>query len=88
MTTNHENRLDEARAEARDELLEIADELREIRDRADQVLRAIGGISERRARAYWYGQLSMLIGADHEYLGNAGHSLQQTIEELDEPEEE
>ena len=88
MTTNHENRLDEARAEARDELLEIQEELREIRERANQVLREIGGVEEQRARAYWFAQLSMLIGSDHEYLGNAGHSLQQTIEELDEPEEE
>jgi hypothetical protein len=88
MTTNHANRLDEARAEARDELLEIQEELREIRERANQALRVVGGISERRARAYWYGQLSMLIGADHEYLGNAGHSLQQTIEELESGEEE
>ena len=88
MTTTHENRLDEARAEARKELEEIADELREIRDRTDQALRAIGGITERRARSYWYAQLAMLIGSDHEYLGNAGHSLQQTIEELKSGEEE
>jgi hypothetical protein len=88
MTESHENRLEEARAEARDELVEIADELREIRDRTDQVLRAIGGITERRARAYWYAQLTMLIDSEHEYLGNAGHSLQQTIEELESGEEE
>lgn len=88
MTTSHENRLEEARAEARHDLEEIAGDLREIRERADQALREIGGVTERRARAYWFAQLTMLIGADHEYLGGAGHTLEDTIGELEEGEEE
>ena len=88
MSHTHEHRLEEARAEARHDLEEIAEELREIRERADQVLRSINGVTERRARSYWFAQLTMLIDNDHEYLGNAGHSLQETIEELNETEEE
>jgi hypothetical protein len=88
MSHTHEHRLDEARAEARHDLEEIADELREIRERADHALRTIGGVTERRARSYWFAQLTMLISADHDYMGGAGHTLEDTIGELEGGEEE
>jgi hypothetical protein len=73
----------EDREVLRDELVEIADELHGLRDRADQVLRGVGGVIERRARAYWFAQFVMLVDDDHGYLGGASHTLADTIQALD-----
>ena len=86
--TRTQHRLEEGGPASGRLLLEIQEELREIRDRADQVLRSIGGVTERRARAYWFAQLTMLIDNNHEFLGSASCTIEDTFRELEEGEEE
>lgn len=79
---------DERIREAREELETAAEELGEIIERVDQTLRAIGGLTEKRARAYWFAQIRMAIDDDHDYLGSATCSMRRTIEELTPPDDE
>ena len=71
------------KSELAEELKEIQRQINELREQADGLLRELGGVTEQRARAYWFAQLAMLTGDDHGYLGNAGHSMQNTIDEID-----
>ena len=78
----------ETRQEAIAELEAITEELKDIVDRATRTLRGIGGLAEERARHYWLAQLEMLIHNDHEWLGSAGCTIADTIEELGDEEDD
>jgi len=73
----------ESRAEALEELREIADEMGALLDRANSALEMAGGLEERRARAYWYASMRIQLGGEHEYMAGSMCTLEDTIKFLD-----
>lgn len=66
---------------------EIKEQIKELIDEALDLVPE-GGVKAR-ARAYWYPQIVMALDNDHEYMGRSMCSMQDTLEEFcDEDEEE
>lgn len=75
----------------RDELLEVASDLREVQqqmqdlvDQARRVLRRVGGTIHHRAEAYWLAHITTALSNDHGYLGGSMQTLEDTIDEIEE----
>ncbi len=65
---------------------EIRDEIERL---VDEAIRIVDDTDERgAARAYWYPQIVMALGDNHHYLGGSMHSLQDTIDALEERQRE
>lgn len=66
------NRLEEIR----DTMLELLDEAKSI------VNSKCSRLTKDRMRAYWFAQIQMALTDDHCYLGSAGATMQEAIDEI------
>lgn len=77
------------RNESMQRLYEIQHELEALVEESTELLRDLGDRSVLlRAESYWLAQIRIAIGGDHGYLGGAGCSLEDTLIELEQNEEE
>ena len=77
--------MNEARAEALDRLKEIRDEMLELLDEADRILRHdFGGLIYDRAKSYWLAHVKMALTKEHGYLGSSMCDFEDTISEIEE----
>ena len=74
--------------ELADELVEIQQEMLELLDRARQLLHAAPNMTRQRAEAYWLPHATMALTNDHGYLGGSMVTMQNTITELAEANED
>ena len=65
---------------------EIIGEIRELLDEALDLVPE--GIARSRAESYWYGNMIVNVTDDHGYMGGSMCSMQDTLEEFDEEEED
>lgn len=65
---------------------EIIGEIKVLLDEALELVPE--GISKSRAKSYWYAHMVVNIDEDHEYMSSSMCSMQDTLEEFDEQEEE
>lgn len=71
-----------------DRLVEIRGEMLELLREAGGIIRCDGGSGAwNRAQAYWYGAIQMDLTTEHDYVGSAGCSFEDTIKSLDVEEE-
>ena len=76
------------------ELEEIKEQIKESIQEAKNLLKQVGSSTiESRAKSYWIAQLLIALDNDHDYLGGAGCTMQDTIDEIseyidDEPDED
>jgi hypothetical protein len=73
-------------SEQLERLVEIKEEIRELLDEAYGLVR--GTSEEARAKGYWYAHARMALDNDHDYLGRGGYTLQETIDALEEGQDE
>lgn len=64
-------------------LQELKDEIKERLDEAMRMVRRHGGIEWERAKAYWCGNISTSLDDEGDFVGGPGHSMQNTIDELE-----
>lgn len=69
-------------------LEEIKEEMLELLDEADRLLSGAEGMVYDRAKAYWIPHIKMALTKEHDYLGGSMETLEDTIEELREPDAE
>jgi len=70
-------------------LVEIQSEMLDLYHEAKELLRRCGGTTAvARAKAYWMASVEMGLTNDHNYLGSAGVSMEDTIRETDPGDEE
>ena len=61
----------------------------EIRGLLDEALELVpDGIARSRAESYWYGNMIVNVTDDHGYMGGSMCSMQDTLEEFDEIDED
>ena len=61
----------------------------EIKDLLEEALGLVpDGLARSRAESYWYGNMIVNVTDDHGYMGGSMCSMQDTLEEFDEVEEE
>ena len=65
---------------------EIIGEIRELLDEALDLVPE--GFARSRAESYWYGNMIVNVTEDHGYMGGSMCSMQDTLEEFDEVDEE
>ena len=65
---------------------EIIGEIRELLDEALDLVPE--GFARSRAESYWYGNMIVNVTDDHGYMGGSMCSMQDTLEEFDEEEED
>lgn len=65
---------------------EIIGEINELLEEAIDLVPE--GIARDRAKSYWYAQMIVNISEDHEYMGGSMHSMQDTLEEFDDEDED
>jgi ElaB/YqjD/DUF883 family membrane-anchored ribosome-binding protein len=77
------NEFDMEASEAVHELEDIKQQIANLLDEAKQVLRSVGneGVSER-ARRTWLAHMTTALSNDHEWMGRDMNTMQDTIEEL------
>ena len=64
------------------------DEIRcNIRDLLEEALDLVPELNKARASSYWYAQISTSLDADHDFLGGSMCSMQDTLDEWEEEEE-
>lgn len=77
--------VNEARVESLDRLEEIRDEMLELLDEADRILRRdFGGLIYERAKSYWLAHVKMALTKDHGYLGGSMVDFEDTLKEIEE----
>ena len=64
---------------------EIMVEIKELLDEALELVPE--GYARTRAQSYWYGNMIVNVTDDHGYMGGSMCSMQDTLEEFDEEEE-
>lgn len=74
------------------ELSECWEEMTELLDRIDSALNGIrrmpgGDHIVSRAKSYWYANIKMALSNEHEYMGKAGCTMEDTISEVEDLEE-
>lgn len=74
--------MDEKANEIAMELEEIQGKMDELLEQARQLLLGAPRRIADRAGAYWYGQMTMALDGDHEYLGRCPCTMADTIAEL------
>ena len=67
-------------------LQEIKEQMLELLDEAKSILP--DGMARERAKAYWYAHIKTALLKEHEYLGGSLVTMDDTIAELEEVEEE
>ena len=65
---------------------EIIGEIKELLEEAFDLVPA--GSARARAKSYWYGNMIVNVDEDHGFMGSSMCSMQDTLEEFDEAEEE
>lgn len=71
------------RFEAGVRILEITEEIRELLQKAMDLVRVEGtDLDRERARSYWYGHILIALGGDHGYMGRSMCSMEDTAHEL------
>jgi len=70
------------------ELSECWEEMSELVERIDQALNQVrripgGDHIVSRAKSYWYANIKMALSNEHEYMGKAGCTMEDTIAELE-----
>ena len=74
-----------AGVESLDRLKEIRDEMLELLDEADRILRRdFGGLIYERAKSYWLAHVKMALTKDHGYLGGSMVDFEDTLKEIEE----
>ena len=66
-----------------DRLVEIQEEMLSLLNEAKRLIQREGGITYERAKSYWMAHIEMGLTNNHSYLGSAGCSMDNTINELD-----
>tara|TARA_B100001057_G_scaffold475028_1_gene541356 strand:+ start:82 stop:351 length:270 start_codon:yes stop_codon:yes gene_type:complete len=66
-------------------LKEIKEQIKEL---LEEAINLVPDHERARAKCYWYAHISMALDEDHGYLGSSMYSMQDTIKEFDEAEEE
>lgn len=70
-------------------LLEIQEEMLNLLDEAENIIRRHGSRHcQDASKSYWIPQIKMGLTDDHEYLGNAGYSMQRAIDSMPDDVEE
>jgi glycine/D-amino acid oxidase-like deaminating enzyme len=64
---------------------EIKEQIKELLDEAFDL---VPDHARARAESYWYAHISMALDEDHGYLGGSMCSMQDTLEEFDDVEDE
>ena len=65
---------------------EIIDEIKDLLEEAIDLVPE--GTARSRAQSYWYAHMIVNVSEDHDYLGGSMHSMQDTLEEFDDEDEE
>jgi hypothetical protein len=65
------------------DLAEIHEQMTELLHQAERLLRGAPDLTYRRAHGYWLAQITMALSNDHDYLGRATVTMQDTIRELE-----
>ena len=74
----------EAMAAETGRLKEIQDEMLELLDEADRILRHdFGGMIYERARSYWLAHVKMALTKEHGFLGGSMVDMEDTIKECE-----
>ena len=60
----------------------------EIKELLEEAFDLVPDHERPRAESYWYSHISMALDEDHGYMGGSMCSMQDTLEEFDEAEEE
>lgn len=74
------------RIDIADRLEEIKDEIKGLLGEADDLLHGTDGYQ--RAKAYWLACMHIELDEDHEWMGKSMCSMQDTIDELREPDDD
>jgi hypothetical protein len=72
--------------EIQERLIEIKEQMLELLDEAKDIIPE--GMTKKRAEAYWYAHIKTAILKDHEYLGGSLVTMEHTINELEEEDED
>lgn len=73
----------------KERLQEIKDEMKDLLEEAKNIVRRnADSFAYNRAKSYWIAQISMALDDDHDYVGNAGCNMQETIDAFDEDNDE
>ena len=70
---------------AADDLREIKEQMRELLDQAKAILGDAPQITRQRAEAYWMAHIRCALDDDHEFAGGSMVTLQDSINELEDP---
>lgn len=75
---------------SRQRLIEIKDEIKTLLEEAKQIIRykSSNSITWERARSYWYAHIMMALDKEHDYLGGSMFTMEDTINELEEVDED
>ena len=65
---------------------EIIGEIKELLEEAIDLVPE--GICRSRAESYWYAHMIVNVNEDHDYMGGSMHSMQDTLEEFDDKDED
>lgn len=65
---------------------EIIGEIKELLEEAIDLVPQ--GMPLSRAKAYWYAHMIVNVSEDHDYMSSSMHSMQDTLEEFDDEDEE
>jgi hypothetical protein len=68
--------------EAAEQLQEIQEQMLHLIREARQILRGIGGFTEKRAESYWIPHIKTALTNNHEFLSSSMVTMADTIEEL------
>tara|TARA_Y200000002_G_scaffold382867_1_gene401764 strand:+ start:3011 stop:3238 length:228 start_codon:yes stop_codon:yes gene_type:complete len=60
----------------------------QIKELLEEAIRLVPDSEEARARSYWYSQIVTALDDDHEYMGSSMCSMQDTIDEWHDGEED
>ena len=74
------------KAEVKERLNEIKEQMLELLEEAKDLIPE--GMAKERARCYWYAHIKTALLKEHEYLGGSLVTMDDTISEIEESEEE
>jgi len=78
-----------SKTEAAERIMEIAEEIRDLVQEAMELVNENGyGLTQARARSYWYPHILTSLSSDHGYIGGSMCSMEDTARELEEEENE
>jgi len=74
--------------EIAEELGHIKDQIKDLLEEARYIVEHVGGQIEARATSYWLPHIAMALDSDHGYLGGSMATMQSTIDEILEQEDD